>query len=390
MISIPHIIPPMFRHDMFSHMIKDKKIFYFFRESKERDKALKYKAGGNGNSNLDRLFLFGYDDLLREGVNVECNLNNEKINIINWFVCKVFERYCKIFHPQLNGRWSAIARGLSRARKADIIYGFTDGMALPLLMLKSAGLLKADIIYVSVGLPVRIDKLDKGSLKLVRKIFSHAKYVVAYGYGESRYLQDLFEREAIDTPVHFVPFGVDVEQWTPGDNDNYEYDAICVGEDPNRDIECFFKLANTYPEKIFVWITRDSIAANWPDVPDNVKQFREIDIHHARELMLKSRVIALPLKNNSYSGANITILLSMAMGKPVVVSNTDAIKSGYGLENGENCILVEPGKCEEFIDQVGNLISNRAMQISLGQNARSLVTGMHTWPRFVNDLTKNL
>lgn len=376
---------------MFSNISKDKKIFHFFRESKERDRALKSMTGGNGDStNLDRLFLFGYDDLLREGVNVECNLDNESMNIIDWFVCKVLERYCKIRHPQLNGRWGVIARGLSRARKADIIYGFTDGMGLPLLMLKSIGFLKADIVYVSVGLPVRIENMDERSLKHVRKIFSHAKYVVAYGYGESKYIKDLFQREAIDTPVHFVPFGVDVEQWAPSDRDKYEYDALCVGEDPNRDIECFFKLANAYPEKQFVWITRDSIAANWPDLPDNVKQFREIDIYQARDLMLNSRVITLPLKNNSYSGANITILINMAMGKPVVVSNTDAIKSGYGLENGKNCLLVEPGKCEEFIQRVGNLISNRAMQISLGQNARRLVTSMHTWPRFVNDLTKHL
>ena len=62
-----------------------------------------------------------------------------------------------------------------------------------------------------------------------------------------------------------------------------------------------------------------------------------------RRRLEEARVVALPVLDNSYSGATTVLLQAMALAKPVVVTRTKAIASGYGLVDGENCRLVEPG-----------------------------------------------
>ena len=59
--------------------------------------------------------------------------------------------------------------------------------------------------------------------------------------------------------------------------------------------------------------------------------------------LARARVVALPVRDNLYSGATTTLLQAMATAKPVVVSRTAAIAEGYGLEDGVNCRLVPPG-----------------------------------------------
>ena len=57
----------------------------------------------------------------------------------------------------------------------------------------------------------------------------------------------------------------------------------------------------------------------------------------ARDRLRSARVVALPVRDNTYSGATTVLLQAMASGKPVVVSRTAAIARGYHLEDGSNC-----------------------------------------------------
>ena len=56
----------------------------------------------------------------------------------------------------------------------------------------------------------------------------------------------------------------------------------------------------------------------------------------------RARVVALPVRDNSYSGATTVLLQAMALGKPVVVTRTAAIATGYGLEDGANVPCSSP------------------------------------------------
>ncbi len=50
-----------------------------------------------------------------------------------------------------------------------------------------------------------------------------------------------------------------------------------------------------------------------------------------------------PCGRTATPGATTVLLQAMALGKPVVVTRTQAIATGYGLVDGENCRLVAPG-----------------------------------------------
>ncbi len=80
--------------------------------------------------------------------------------------------------------------------------------------------------------------------------------------------------------------------------------------------------------------------------------------------MSRARVVALPVRDNSYSGATTVLLQAMAMAKPVVVSRTAAIADGYDLEDGVNCRLVEPG--------ADGASSVRSLELRVGRGCRSV------------------
>ena len=77
-----------------------------------------------------------------------------------------------------------------------------------------------------------------------------------------------------------------------------------------------------------------------------------------RERLERARVVALPVRENTYSGATTVLLQAMALEKPVVVSRTSAIATGYGLVDGENCRLVEPGDASSFAEVLRGILGD--------------------------------
>ena len=74
----------------------------------------------------------------------------------------------------------------------------------------------------------------------------------------------------------------------------------------------------------------------------------------------------------------------MALGKPVVVTRTKAIATGYGLVDGENCRLVEPGDAAGFGRALSGVLRDEWHARSLGARARRTVEEGLTWERYVD------
>ena len=120
--------------------------------------------------------------------------------------------------------------------------------------------------------------------------------------------------------------------------------------------------------------------------PANVALEIDIPLERVRDRFAAARVVALPVRDNSYSGATTTLLQAMAMAKPVVVSRTDAIAEGYGLEDGVNCRLVEPGDPEALERSVLELLAGADAATALGIRARETVERSLSWERYTNAL----
>jgi glycosyltransferase involved in cell wall biosynthesis len=76
----------------------------------------------------------------------------------------------------------------------------------------------------------------------------------------------------------------------------------------------------------------------------------------------------------------------MAMAKPVVVSRTDAIAAGYGLEDGVNCRLVPPGDADALERRLLELLAGADAATALGTRARETVERSLSWERYTNAL----
>ncbi len=100
--------------------------------------------------------------------------------------------------------------------------------------------------------------------------------------------------------------------------------------------------------------------------------------------------MALPVRDNTYTGATTVLLQAMASGKPVVVSRTAAIARGYHLEDGSNCVLVPPGDAEALANAVGTLLDDDDRAQAIGARARATVEEHLTWGRYANAIRELL
>jgi glycosyltransferase involved in cell wall biosynthesis len=92
------------------------------------------------------------------------------------------------------------------------------------------------------------------------------------------------------------------------------------------------------------------------------------------------------VRENSYSGATTVLLQAMALGKPVVVTRTNAIATGYGLEDGVNVRLVAPGDGFAFGGALAHVLRDDAVARGLGARARATVEAELGWERYVDRL----
>jgi len=142
------------------------------------------------------------------------------------------------------------------------------------------------------------------------------------------------------------------------------------------------EIARAHPEWSFLVVAARENAGTLESAPSNVRVELDVPLSVVRDHLLAARVVALPVRDNSYSGATTVLLQSMASGKPVVVSRTAAIADGYHLASGENCVLVAPGHGAALGEAVAGLLADPARAAAIGAAARETVERHLAWARY--------
>ena len=155
-----------------------------------------------------------------------------------------------------------------------------------------------------------------------------------------------------------------------------------MGADPHRDLQLLVEVARGLPDTRFALVAGRDNVRDLADVPSNVTVEIDLPFAEMKQRLDSARVVALPVRENTYSGATTVLLQALALGKPVVVSRTSAIESGYGLADGENCRLAAPG------DAAGSRVDRRLLgderrARALGASGRATVERSLTWDRYV-------
>jgi glycosyltransferase involved in cell wall biosynthesis len=226
-----------------------------------------------------------------------------------------------------------------------------------------------------------MERLYAGALGL-------ASTIVAYSEHEVDVLRRWLRERGVDVRVEFVPFGVDVDAFRPEVGAPPDVDVVSVGADPHRDFELLLTVARALPEASFLAVTTADHARVLAGVPSNVTVETDLPFDEMRRRLERARVVALPVRDNSYSGATTVLLQAMALAKPVVVSRTAAMAAGYGLEDGTNVRFVAPGDAESFGRTLAEVLRDSARAETLGARARATVESGLTWDRYVDRLER--
>jgi glycosyltransferase involved in cell wall biosynthesis len=350
-----------------------------YRDSLERRRALAQAPGA-----LERYRLFGLDELAARGAVVRHNLERKRAPVWARVVDRVLNR-ALYGAGGYGGDFVSVLPTLRTMNAADVVLSTVDTVGIPLMFLRRARLLRKPLVYTAIGLPERLVQLRGARIRgLYANALRACHTIITYAESEAEWLGDWIRPNA--PPIRFVPFGVDVDAFQPASEGCPTIDVLSVGADPRRDFELLKGIASRRPDISFRIIASADHACSLGSLPTNVAIETDVPLDEVRNRIAAARVVALPVRDNSYSGATTVLLQAMAMAKPVVVSRTEAIARGYGLEDGINCRLVEPGDGDAFERALSQLVADAGAASNLGTRARETVERSFSWERYTNAL----
>jgi glycosyltransferase involved in cell wall biosynthesis len=357
-----------------------KKLFVAFRDTPERRLALDAHAGS-----VDRYRLYGIDQLPPRGVEVQHNL--KRLGRPPLWARAADKAINRALYGLggYGGDFASVLTSLRQANAADVVLSTVDTVGIPLVLLKRARLLRRPLVYTSIGLPERLVQLrGKRMRRLYKGALRGAAAILAYSEQEAQWLRDWLEPGG--GAVVFLPFAVDVQAFRPEPGRTPTADVVAVGADPRRDFDLLVEVASRHPELSFTIVASAERARSFVALPPNVAVEVDLPADETRARLADARVVALPVRENSYSGATTVLLQAMALGKPVVVSRTAAIATGYELEDGVNCRLVEPGDVAAFERAILQTLTGADAAVALGTRARQTVERSFSWERYTEAL----
>jgi glycosyltransferase involved in cell wall biosynthesis len=355
------------------------RVFFAYRDAPERRSALAQPVG-----HLERYRLFGLDEIVERGAVVRHNL--ERAGQPAWAAgaSRVVNRPLYGVGGY-GGDFGSLLPSLRVANDADVVFSTVDTVGIPLVLLKRARLVRRPVVYTAVGLPERLELLRGARVEhLYHAALRGTHTIVAYAQSEVDRIREWLGPGGPD--VRFVPFGVDVHAFRPEPERVAEFDVVSIGADPRRDFALLRTVAERRPALSFRIVASRDNARTLGALPQNMSVETDIPLAEVRERIARARVVALPVRDNSYSGATTVLLQAMAMAKPVVVSRTAAVAQGYELEDGVNSRLVEPADVDGFEQAIVETTTGADAARSLGTRARQTVERSFSWERYTNTL----
>ena len=362
-------------------------VFYLFRDTPERRAMIRCGMEG-GTIGLAGEQLFGFERLKQTEWTVDCNIRLPRVDSVFQTAQAWVERWHLSRTGIGLGDLCSVRAHLGQMNRAKVVVATTDNTGFPAARLKARGQLISPLVYVSVGLPERMQIVQQRSPAMAesyRKQLSCVDRFVAYGWAEATWLRQWLGADA--EKVRFVPFGVDTEKWKPTAEAREEVDVVSIGNDGMRDFGLFVECARRHSEISFCMVTSRECAQALGSLPDNVQLRIQMPIEELRDTIATARMVVLPVKENTYSGATTTLLQCMSMGKAVAVSRVGAIREGYGFEEGMNLRWMEPGSCSSMEKVILEVIGNMNQRSMLGQAARRHVVEQLNWNRYVDRLS---
>ncbi len=266
---------------------------------------------------------------------------------------------------------------LTRHRAADLVLACFEPGAVALLALRRLAGFRAPIAVVEIGL-TESWKLRE---RLLDFVVPRADAIYPLGSNQVEYIHRRWNTGA---DVRFIHQHVDAEFYRPGATVS-DGPVLSVGEDHGRD---FPTLLAAFAGLDATLLLKSSLVASG-DAPPNVQVVRQrLDAHAYRELFQQAPFVIVPLRPMVTASGIGTVLEAMALGKPLIVSDSPGIRD-Y-VSHDETAMVVPCGDAPALRAAILRLLREPHTRARLGAAARRFVEQHCTYAAHVAKLAAAL
>jgi len=214
-------------------------------------------------------------------------------------------------------------------------------------------------------LPMRPSPLE---VRMFRYFARHI-HLVCISRGEQAFLQRLIPNQRI----HYIPFGVDQNFWSPQSDSTSDY-VFAIGNDKNRDWRTLISAWNEDLPRLKI-VTSMPV----PSAPPNVEVIRGdwrnqiLGDEELRTLVRGARFVVVPLHDTIQPAGQSACLQAMACGKAVILSNIAGLWDRELMRDGVSVLLTPPENVTALSDNIRRLTVDQGMVERLGLSARRVI-----------------
>ena len=238
------------------------------------------------------------------------------------------------------GDFATVLASLRRANRADVIFSTVDTVGIPLMLIDRARAGAAAASSTSrSGFRSASHGCGRSACeRLYARALGRRRLSLAYSEHEVEELRRWLAAYGAVTRVEFVPFGVDDAGLRAEPTPPPSVDVVSVGADPHRDFELLLTVARAMPDThAFASSRRPTARARSAKVPSNCRARERPAVRRdAPPPRGGARSLRSPSATTATRGRRRCCSRQWRLAKPVVVSRTKAVASGYGLVDGEN------------------------------------------------------
>ena len=265
------------------------------------------------------------------------------------------------------GRNVALAAyGFVHRREFDVIFSNGENVSIPLAAL--FGISGRRPAHVLIGHHLSTPK------KRVFLRALHNQMDLIYVYAETQRQYAISVLGIPESHLRLIPFHADHHFYHPMDvmepvkrvisSAGLEWRDYPTLMEAAKDLPVHVKLAASSP-----W-SKHKNETEQRTLPQNVSA-RRYSYRELRELYAESVVVVVPLYDNDFQAGVTTMLEAMAMGKPVIVTQT--IGQRDVITDGVNGIYVPPGDSKALREAVNRLLNDPILASQIGSAARKTI-----------------
>jgi glycosyltransferase involved in cell wall biosynthesis len=249
---------------------------------------------------------------------------------------------------------------LARHRDADVVLACFEPGAAALLALRSFARFRAKIAIIDIGLN------EEWAIRrrLLDFVVPRVDAIYPLGLNQVDYVHHRWRTKADVRRIHQH---VDTEFYRPG-TEGESSAVLSVGDDHGRDFETLLSAFADLPAELLLRSRSLGPRVNLPNVRVMSERLSPVGY---RDLLQRACIVVVPLRDMLTASGVGTVLESMAMGKPLIVSDSAGIRD-YVVPD-ETALVVPCGDPAALRDAIRRLLDQPHTRARLGAAARDFV-----------------